>query len=168
MSAPGIARITGFENGVWTVPPSLTDRLRRKFTGFKQANANIGQEDMTMREAADYIDTLEASVSLVSSAYPTGAETPRQINPQSTKTVEIELGSLAILNRLAQWAALKNGENIIIDGIDLTNINNWGDCLHELLVDTIAHIRALEAENHDLRTDITIMGNVLDDYVGRR
>ena len=102
MSAPGIARITGFENGVWTVPPAK------------------------------------------------------------------ELTTEGILRRLAPWATFQTGDPIVIDGIDLTKTNAWGDCLHKVLVDTIAHIHTLEAENQDLRTDITIMGNVLDDYAGRR
>ena len=73
-----------------------------------------------------------------------------------------------ILKRLTPWATFKTGDPIVIDGVDLTKANAWGDCLHEVLVDTVAHIRALEAENQELRSDITIMGNVLDDYTSRR
>ena len=195
MSAPGIARITGFENGVWTVPSADEARQTADQERNRPDNASTIRKDAAdLREklaqswgvaaSSDLQRTLALveriagviegndGVQLVSIEHPTEAEQNYldrlDINPQSTETIEIELGSLAILNRLAQWAALKNGENIIIDGIDLTNINNWGDCLHDLLVDTIAQIRALEAENQDLRTDITIMGNVLDDYAGRR
>lgn len=94
-------------------------------------------------------------IQLVSIAHPTGTETLREdINPQSTEKIEIELGTLPLL------AALDSPE---------TAFGPYaGKSLWELCKLAAAQIRALEAENHDLRDDITIMGNVLDDYEGRR
>ncbi len=95
-------------------------------------------------------------VSLVSLAHPHAAETTREdINPQSTETIEIELGLLPLLAALDSPAEAFGPYA--------------GKSLGELCRLAAAQIRALEAENEDLRTDITIMGNVLDDYAyGRR
>lgn len=118
MSAPGIPRITGYENGVWTVPS---------------------------------ID----GVSLMSIEHPAGPETTRQdINPQSTETIEIELGLLPLI------AALESPEKVFGPYAEKS--------LRELCKLAAAELRALETENQDLRTDITIMGNVLDDYANGR